>query len=264
MMYRVLTLVAVALILAACTTSPTGRTQLQLFPSEQIDEMGAAAFATIQEELPVSDDEAMTAYVTCVADQVTEQLDGEEGEIDWDVVLFDEPSPNAFALPGGRIGVHSGLLDVAQNQDQLATVIAHEVAHVLADHSNERISTAYATEAGLRAVEALAGDPSREQSQLMGLLGVGAQFGILLPFSRSQEREADIIGLDLMADAGFDPRESVRLWQNMAAAANGEPPEFLSTHPSHGRRMDDLQAGMPNAMTLYEEAREQGREPDCQ
>jgi predicted Zn-dependent protease len=179
------------------------------------------------------------------------------------VTLFEEPSPNAFALPGGKIGVHTGLLTVASNQSQLATVLGHEVAHVLAEHGNERISTAYATQTGLSVVESISGAPSPTKSQLLGLLGVGAQVGVLLPFGRAQEREADQLGLDLMARAGFDPTQSVALWRNMAKAGGGEPPEFMSTHPSHGTRIQDLEARMPGAVLLETGARERGRRPRC-
>jgi predicted Zn-dependent protease len=198
-----------------------------------------------------------------VADAVTVVLDPRHADTAWEVVLFQEDSANAFALPGGKIGVHSGLLKVARNQDQLATVLAHEVAHVIAEHSNERVSTAYATQGGLQIVQALAGGASGERSNLMALLGLGAQFGVLMPFSRVQESEADVIGLELMARAGFDPRESIRLWENMGEAGGGEPPEFLSTHPSHGRRISDLQSQMPKALELYKQAQAQGRRPQC-
>lgn len=262
-MYRVFVIALIVTFLVACAVSPTGRRQLQIFPSEQMVEMGAAAFDTVREQMSESDDAQLNAYVQCVADAITEQLDEEHAGTEWEVVLFDEESANAFALPGGKIGVHTGLLDVARNQDQLATVMAHEVAHVLADHANERVSTAYATEAGLQLAQVLAGGPSEGQDRLMAMLGLGAQFGILLPFSRTQESEADIVGLDLMARAGFDPRESVRLWENMGEGVNGEPPEFLSTHPSHGRRIQDLESRMPTALDYYEEARAQGLRPQC-
>ncbi|MGH8549702.1 MAG: M48 family metallopeptidase [Methylococcales bacterium] len=162
------------------------------------------------------------------------------------------------------MGVHSGLLDVARNQHRLATVIGHEIGHVLARHSNERISQQYAAQTGLALTQALAGaslGPGTGQA-LMGLLGLGAEYGILMPFSRTQESEADFIGLDLMADSGFDPRESITLWQNMSAAGGGSPVEFLSSHPSHGTRIEDLQKRMPHAMALWENARNHGYNPE--
>jgi predicted Zn-dependent protease len=179
-------------------------------------------------------------------------------------------------LPGAKIGVHTGLLEVATNQDQLAVVIGHEVAHVLAQHSNERVSTGMATQLGLIAAqEALSAGVSFQSSQqAMALLGLGAQVGIVLPYSRTQESEADLLGLDLIARAGFDPAASVALWRNMARHAEAQrrkagsssdaPPEFLSTHPSHGTRISNLQQRIPKATKLRDEARAHGRRPNCQ
>ena len=159
--------------------------------------------------------------------------------------------------------VNSGLLKVAQNQHQLATVIGHEIAHVLAHHSNERVSQQFAVEQGLGLVNALSNPQTGTGRTLMGLLGVGAQYGILMPYSRTQEAEADRVGLELMAKAGFDPAESIRLWRNMSAAAGAQPPEFLSTHPSHDTRISGLSAILPNAQRLQATANSQGRRPTC-
>lgn len=259
-MRRIYVLVVVALIVVGCAVSPTGRRQLMLFPASEMDAMGAAAFAQIREEIPESDNTRVNAYVQCVADAVVAELD--DGQT-WEVVVFEEESANAFALPGGRIGVHTGLLNMARNQHQLATVIGHEIGHIIADHSNERVSTAFATDSGLRLIESLAGEPTARGQQLMGLLGLGAQVGVLMPFSRAQESEADAVGLELMARAGFDPRESVRLWENMAAGG-GQPPEFLSTHPAPQSRIQELAGMLDEAMEYYREARARGLDPQCE
>ena len=185
-------------------------------------------------------------------------------EVNWEITVFQDQSANAFALPGGKIGVHTGLLDVAANPDQLAAVIGHEIAHVQADHGNARMSAAYATQTGLALAQMIAGAASQEKQQLLSLLGLGAQVGVLLPYGRSQESEADRLGLEYMARAGFDPRESVNLWRNMAQAGGSKTPEFLSTHPSHGTRIENLQADMAGAVNLYEKARAQGKTPTCQ
>lgn len=253
-----------AVVLTACETSPLGRRQLQFFPDDQVAEMGVASYQQLKEQQPVDDNPQINSYVSCVALAITEQLDPSDQQ-DWEVTVFEDESANAFALPGGKIGVHSGLLRVAETPSQLATVIGHEVAHVLAEHSNERLSTAYATNAGLQLIQVLAGERMGQQQEIMALLGLGAQVGIILPFSRTQESEADVLGLELMARAGFNPRESVTLWQNMGAAAGaGAPPEFLSTHPSHGTRIENLQAQIPKAMRYYEQAVAAGRRPKCQ
>jgi predicted Zn-dependent protease len=256
-------LAAVSLALA-CATSPTGRRQLKLFPDSEMAQMGAAAFVQMQGQMPVSGDAGATRYVRCVADAITAQVDDPRfARTRWEVTLFQEPSPNAFALPGGKIGVHTGLLRVAVNQHQLATVLGHEVAHVLADHGNERVSQQFATQTGLELVSVAAGASSPAQQQLLGLLGVGAQVGVLLPFGRTQESEADSLGLDLMARAGFDPAQSVALWQNMEKAGGGQPPEFLSTHPSHGTRIQNLQSRIPGASEVSRAARARGLRPSC-
>ena len=180
------------------------------------------------------------------------------------MALFQDGTPNAFALPGGKIGVNAGMLRVARGQDQLAAVVAHEIAHVTAHHGNERMTQELAVQGGLMLADLLAENPgSREHELLRGALGLGAQYGLLLPYSRTHEREADLLGLDLMARAGFDPRESLTLWRNMAQVGGGQPLEFLSTHPSHETRLQELAEAMDGAMATYREARSQGRRPEC-
>nr|WP_297458927.1 M48 family metallopeptidase [uncultured Halomonas sp.] len=251
---------ALALTLAACSQSPTGRSQLTLFSEEQLEQMGAQSFTQYEQELPIIGGQ-VGAYVQCVATAITGELSAGET---WEVKVFKDDSANAFALPGGHIGVNTGLLDVATNQNQLAAVIGHEVAHVLASHANERVSTQAATQTGLSVLQAAAGLNGAGGQQLMGLLGMGAKYGIILPFSRSHESEADTLGLNLMAQAGFDPRASIELWQNMSANSQGQPPVWLSTHPSHGQRIEGLQAHMDEAVALYEQARAAGERPSCQ
>ena len=253
---------AAVLTLTACAVSPTGQRQLKFFPDSQMAEMGVAAYSEMKETTPATKDPAKSRYVNCVAKAITDAL---ASDTRWEVTVFEDEQVNAFALPGGKIGVYTGLLGVTDNQDQLAAVIGHEVAHVLADHGNARVSANYAAQAGV-ALATIIGtatidDPNKRQ--LLGLLGVGAQVGLLLPYGRSQETEADILGLDLMAKAGFDPRQSVPLWQNMAKAGSGGTPEFLSTHPSNERRIANLSKAIPKAMTTREKARAGGRRPDC-
>jgi predicted Zn-dependent protease len=248
--------------LAGCATSPLGRQRLLLFPDAEIAELGIASFDKMKREMPLARDAALESGARCVARALVAQV-GAGGPRAWEVAVFRDDNPNAFALPGGKIGVNTGLFRVARNQDQLATVLGHEVAHVVAQHANERVSTAFAAQSGLELVQAITGAPGPEQGQLLALLGLGAQIGILLPYGRDQEREADLLGLDLMADAGFDPRESIALWKNMAAVGGAQPPEFLSTHPSYGTRMQDLAQRMPQALARSEEARRRGLRPAC-
>lgn len=258
--FRVFALtIFVAAFVIACTTSPTGRKTLRLMPSGEMDKMGIAAYEETKANTKRSNNASDRAYVACVAKQLTDRVGGS-----WEVTLFEDDSANAFALPGGKIGVHTGLLKVAKTPDQLAAVIGHEIAHVQAEHANERVSTGYVAQAGLQIVDVISGAAGvANQRQIMGLLGLGAQVGVLLPFSRAQESEADILGQRLMAKSGFDPRQSISLWQNMASASDGQPPEFMSTHPSHSTRIADLQKQLQTTSPIYEQAKRQGNTPRC-
>ena len=254
---RILTALLAVALLAACATSPTGRNQLLVFPEDQLDAMGVQAFEEMRSQLTVETDPTINAYVSCVANAIVDELP-DKGKA-WEVVVFKDDSPNAFALPGGKMGVYTGMLKVAENQNQLASVLGHEVGHVLAQHGNERASQQQLTGVALAA----AAGSGYVDAATMQVLGLGAQVGILLPYSRTHESEADIIGLELMADAGFDPRQSVQLWKNMAKAGDGGPPEFLSTHPASGTRIDNLLANMVGALERYNNARAKGRKPAC-
>lgn len=259
-MKTVISAALAAVVLLACATSPTGRSTIKLFSAGEMDKMGAAAYLQTKKDTPISQDRKANAYVSCVANSMTRIVGG-----DWEVTVFQDDSANAFALPGGKIGVHTGLLDVAETPGQLAAVVGHEIGHVLAEHSNERMSGNTLAGLGMELTAIALGAAGVErQREAMALLGLGAQFGVLLPFSRAHESEADIMGLELMAKAGFDPRESVKLWQNMASHGGGSPPEFMSTHPSHSTRISDLNAGIPNVLPEYEAARAAGRRPNCQ
>jgi predicted Zn-dependent protease len=266
---RKLILVLILLVtVLACATSPTGRNQLLMNSEASMAEMGRAAFADMQTTTPRSIDSEQTAYVRCVATAITSILSPQELRpiaVDrWEVELFEDPTANAFALPGGKIGVNTGLLKVAVSPGQLAAVLGHEVSHVLARHGNERVSQSALVQSGMVAAQILAGADTPEKQQLFGLLGLGMQYGVLMPFSRAQESEADEIGILLMARAGFDPRESIALWQNMTRASGGQsPPEFMSTHPSHTTRIAQLETAMPEALGLYQEATAAGRRPSC-
>ncbi|MGP8290314.1 M48 family metallopeptidase [Vreelandella zhanjiangensis] len=260
---RPLAVTALCASLAACSTSPTGRSQLLLLSDDQLNEMGQQAFAQYQKDIPTAD-QASLRYVQCITDAIVDVLPGDQRSLDWQVRVFKAEQPNAFALPGGYMGVNTGMLNVATTQDQLAAVVGHEIGHVLARHANERASTQSATSMGLSVISSASGMQSPGGQQLMGVLGMGAQYGIALPFSRRHESEADVIGLDLMAQAGFDPRQSVTLWENMqAASGGGAPPAWMSTHPSQGQRIEGLQANMDRALATYEQARSSGHTPNC-
>jgi predicted Zn-dependent protease len=251
--------VLVILLLNACATSPTGRTQFAFLPEAQVDQMGLQAFNDLKQQKPVSTNSTYNQLATCIARAITQETGGS-----WEVAVFEDASPNAFALPGNKIGVHTGMLQLVDNQDQLAAVIGHEVGHVLAKHSNERASQEMAVNSGMSVIQAVSAPQTVMGQAALGMLGIGAQYGILMPYSRVHESEADKIGLDLMAKAGFDPRQSIGLWQKMDRASQGQQPiEFMSTHPSHATRIQDLEKNMPQAMGLFQQAQAAGKQPHC-
>ncbi|HZD54146.1 MAG TPA: M48 family metallopeptidase, partial [Woeseiaceae bacterium] len=205
-----------AVVLAACSTTPTGRKQLVLKSDAALEAEGARQFEMIRERMPLVKDRATIDYVACVSNAIVDALDQENKKMYWELAVIDQPDINAFVLPGGKINVFSGILSVAQNQHQLATVIGHEVAHVTAHHANERASRAAVTGVGVDIAAILLGGGYANQTRgAQQALQSGAMLGVLNPFSRKQESEADVIGLKYMATAGFDPREAVKLWTNM-------------------------------------------------
>ncbi|NLS13315.1 M48 family metallopeptidase [Vibrio sp. SM6] len=238
-----LPLIAASLLIAACAQSPTGRNQITMLSGQQMTQLGAQSFEQMKKEIPISNDAATNRYVQCVTNAILKTIPPQPDFEEWEVVVFESDQVNAFALPGGKIGVFTGLLDVAENQHQLATVIGHEIAHVLANHSNERLSHNQIAGFSMVVADAALGasDYAEHSSRIMAGLGLGFQYGFILPYGRTHESEADTLGLRYMSDAGFDPRESVALWQNMAKASGGaQPPEFLTTHPSHSTRINAL------------------------
>jgi predicted Zn-dependent protease len=255
---------AISLALTACATSPEGRKQLTLLPDEQVNAMGVQSFEQIKQETPITENKNVENYVRCIANRIIPHVAENPNPAGWEVQVFESDQANAFALPGYKIGVYTGLLEYARNQDQLAAVMGHEVAHVIARHGNERVSQQLATEAGLSVASAmLGGDQSSGTNQLiLAGLGLGAQYGVILPFSRSHESEADLIGLELMAKAGFDPGQSVQLWKNMATAG-AAPPEFMSTHPSSETRIKQLQERIPKVQPYFDAVVKQGKRAQC-
>ncbi len=256
-------LFVIAFLSYGCATSPTGRKQFIALPENQMASMGSQAFEDQKKKQPIESDLRTNNYVRCVVNPLLQVAGTVDGVKNWEIVVFRDNNVNAFALPGGHIGVYTGMFKAAQTADQLAAVIGHEIGHVISKHSNERVSEAFLISGGLQILDAATKKGNKNHSLLMAALGVGAQYGIILPHSRTQESEADIIGLDLMAHAGFDPRESILLWQNMSKFAGGSPPEFMSTHPSHGTRINDLNKKMSSALEKYEVRKSQGALPQC-
>ncbi|MFW5442788.1 MAG: M48 family metallopeptidase [Methylococcaceae bacterium] len=258
-MLNKLVIILFSSLLTACATSPTGRSQFIYMPDSQLNQMGLQAFDKLKSEKPLSKNKQYNQFALCIAEAITHEIGGE-----WEVVVFADDSLNAFALPGNKIGVHTGLIKLVDNQDQLAAVMGHEVGHVLAKHSNERMSQKTAISQGVALVSAISSPTSALGQLAISSLGIGAQYGIILPFSRTHESEADIMGLELMAKAGFDPRQSINLWKKMDQASQGkQPAEFMSTHPSHDTRIKELSEHMPKAMPFYQHAQSIGKRPRC-
>lgn len=266
-MKQLLLALAITVTVAACatTTSPTGRTQtVGGISQQQLNEMGAEAFAEYKQKLPRSSNTQQTAYVGCVVNALTRQLPPAQ-QAGWEFALFADESPNAFALPGGKIGVNTGIFKVARNQDQLAAVIAHEIGHVTSRHHDERITRQLGTQTTVGMISALLGSRYGsgvgQTAQQVG--GTAAQGLILLPNSREQESEADVVGQRLMADAGFDPQQAVNLWENMISAGSNRTPEWLSTHPDPQSRISGLRQLAGGLFGNYQNARTAGRTPRC-
>ncbi|MDG2376156.1 MAG: M48 family metallopeptidase [Woeseiaceae bacterium] len=263
---RLISLMLVAFIVVACSSTPTGRRQLTLKSDAALAQEGARQMAIIRANSPLVQDRATIDYVSCVANAIVETLEGEDAAMYWELAIVNQPDVNAFVMPGGKIVVKSGILTVAQNQHQLAAVLGHEVAHVTAHHANERASRGEITSYGVEVLALILGGGWYNRTQ--GAYGAASALntlGIMNPFSRMQESEADVIGLEYMARAGFDPRESVELWQNMNnSSETTKVPEFMSTHPSGETRIESMVQHLPEMLALYNEAQAQGRNPDCQ
>ena len=236
-------LISSFLVYFACQSLPAGLSGGA--SDEDMAKLGAQAFEELKKKTPASTDPAINAYVRCVANAVLKVTDDPTGVKDWEIVVFQDPTANAFALPGGKIGVHTGLLPVATNQDMLATVLGHEIGHVIKRHGATRMQGGGLLEKGVEVAGNMILGDSTYKEQAMAALGMGVNYGVVMPFTRSQESQADLVGLDLMAKAGFNPGQSILLWKNMSALGGKKQPAFLSDHPSNENRIKDLQGAMP-------------------
>ncbi len=254
---RFLPLVAAvgALLLAGCqTVAETGRRRLLLVSPAEEAAMGLSAFEEIKQKEKLATDPRQTERVRRVGARIRDAVGADLPGAAWEFVLFDSPQANAFALPGGKVGVYTGLLALAESDDELAVVVGHEIAHVTARHGAERMSQALAAAVGGAVVGAATEESSNRDLWRIGY-GVGATLGTLA-YSRVHESEADYIGLRYAARAGYDPRASVTFWRKMAAAATGpRPPKWLSTHPPERDRIARLEGWIPELLPVYEAAR---------
>jgi predicted Zn-dependent protease len=251
--------------IGGCETNPyTGRSQLLMSSVSEEAQMGAQAYEQVKSDpkMRPSQDPREIEPVKRVAARIVEAAKRSKyaevaQQFQWEVtVIKDDKTANAFALPGGKMAVYTGIFPMAKTEAGLAAVMGHEVVHALARHGAERMSQGQLTNAGLQVVGAAAGAAGGGGmlgQAAMAALGVGAQVGVLLPFSRKHESEADYVGILLAADAGYDPRESIALWERMGQmSGGGAPSEFMSTHPSHETRIAQLKKWMPEAMAIYQ------------
>jgi predicted Zn-dependent protease len=251
-------------IVTGCETVPyTDRSHVVVVPESQAAQMGEQAFQQILSDPKVQRSQSPEEQeaVKRVADRIIQaakesKFSEAANAYEWEVIVIKEDqTKNAFALPGGKIAVYTGIFPVAKNDAGLAAILGHEVVHALARHASERMSQEVLTQAGLTAaavgVGASGAGPIAGQAA-MAALGLGAKVGILLPYSRTHESEADYIGLLLSASAGYDPQEAVRVWQRMQQSSEGAPPEFMSTHPSHETRITRLEEKMPEALKIFQ------------
>lgn len=263
---RQLLLIVVLMSAAGCTTNPyTGRWQFVPFPSSYMIGLGAQSYAEVlnSPHVTISQNAQEVEPVHQVAERIIEMAKqskyAEKAKtFKWEVaVIKDDRTRNAFALPGGKIAVYTGIFPIAKNTAGLAAILGHEVVHALAEHGTERMGQGLLAKIGLVgasiALQSQGFSPMASQAG-MTALGLGTQVGILLPFSRKHESEADYIGLLLAAQAGYPPEEAVHVWERMEAGGGEQPSEFLSTHPGHGRRIKDLNKAMPEARALYDQS----------
>jgi predicted Zn-dependent protease len=246
---------ALALAPAGCETVPyTGRSQLQLVSPDEEAKMGVQSYQEIVSKATVSTDQQATAMVQRVGSRIAAVTDL---KYQWEFKLIaDDKQANAFALPGGKVAVYTGILPITRDEAGLAAVLGHEIGHVVARHGGERLSQQMGVQTVTQIAAGMASSNPATVQLVAAALGAGAQYGVLLPWSRQQESEADHIGIILMAKAGYDPHASVELWKRMQAAAAGQrPSEWLSTHPSEATRIEQLEGWMPEAMKYYQPAR---------
>ena len=261
-MKRLIILFALAALAAGCSTVPiTGRRQLSLVSDSEILTSSLAEYRSYMGKAKVSGDRTRSAQVERVGRRIADAterylrsngLSGEVSSFAWEFNLVEDKQVNAFCMPGGKIVVYTGLMELVGSDDELAVVLGHEVAHAVAKHANERMSQQLVAQAGAAAVGvATQGHSAAVQAAASGVYGLGTQVGVLLPFSRRHESEADYMGLALMTMAGYDPAAAPAFWRKMSAAGKGKTPELLSTHPSDASRIAALEKAIPGIRAQY-------------
>lgn len=247
-------------LIASCATVPhTGRRQFNMVSDADLNTLGIQAFNAVMQKEPVSRDKQLTETVKGVSQRITQAAEAlDKPKFDWDVRLVERDVANAVCLPGGKIIVFTGILPYAQNEAGLAAIVGHEVAHAVARHGGERLSQKLALQSAIglsgEILRGRDGNFDQKTRLILGALGLGGELGIILPYSRIHELEADRIGQLYMARAGYDPREYVKLWERMAGMNKPPIPEWLSTHPTDKERIAQLKENLPAALREYEDA----------
>lgn len=252
----------VTLMLTACATVPiTGRKQLNLVSDSEVMAMSFSQYDQFLKENKLSTNKEQTAMVKRVGKKIAAAVEkymadnGYSNHIagfEWEFNLVDDDTPNAWCMPGGKVVFYTGILPYTKDEEGLAVVMGHEIAHAVAKHGNERMSNQLAVQTGGTALSvAIDEKPEETKAIYMAAFGLGAQYGFMLPYSRTHETEADKMGLIFMAMAGYNPQAAVPFWERMATGGGQKPPEFMSTHPSDHTRIKDLQSYMPEALKYY-------------
>ena len=251
-----------ALVFSACSTVPlTGRQQLNLIPSSQMLSMSTQEYGTFLKGNKVVASSSSTALVRRVGERIQHAVEKYLADnnlssrlqgYQWEFNLVDSSEVNAWCMPGGKVVVYTGILPLTKDEAGLAVVLGHEIAHAIAEHGNERMSQQLLAQLGGAALDqALASKPEQTRQLWNLAFGIGVQYGALLPYSRTQESEADHLGLIFMAMAGYDPNVALSFWQRMSSMAGQKPPEFLSTHPSDETRINQIKKELPEALSYY-------------
>ena len=264
MLKRPSMVVLIALLTISCGSVPfTGRRQLQLVSNDEVIALSLQQYQDFMRTAPVERNSENAKMVGRVGNRIATAVEtfytnnGYESELanfSWEFNLVADNSVNAFAMPGGKIVVYTGLLPVTQTEDALAVVVGHEIAHVIAQHSNERLSQQIALQYGGAIAGGLLGNSQAAQELGSTIFGLGAQFGVMMPYARKQEYEADEIGLIVMAIAGYNPETAIPFWSRMSEAGGSQLPEFFSTHPTDSKRIERMKSVMPNALQYYQGA----------
>ncbi len=261
-MRKYIFLSCLTLLLVSCSSVLiTGRKQLNFVPEREILSMSSQSYKEFIASAPLSSDKTNTALVKKIGSNIASAVEiylrnnglaSEIANLSWEFNLVKDTSKNAFCMPGGKVVVFEGILPIAKNEDGLAVVMGHEIAHAIAKHSNERLSQQMLAQFGAELTNILLSNKSEAtRIGINTLYGIGVEMGVMLPYSRKQEYEADRLGLIFLAMAGYNPQESVAFWQRMAAASSGSNIEYLSTHPSDQNRIKKLQEFIPEAMKYY-------------